>query len=55
MIFFLEEATGYISEFIVIDDIYIDKTNPTSLNITYSNSIRDVILKPYPLVSTMQR
>lgn len=44
-VFLLEEATGYISEAIAIDDIYIDKTNPTSLNITYSNSIRDVILE----------
>lgn len=44
-VFLLEEATGYISEAISIDDIYIDKTNPTSLNITYSNSVRDVILE----------
>lgn len=44
-VFLLEEATGYISEAIAIDHIYIDKTNPTSLNITYSNSIRDVILE----------
>lgn len=44
-VFLLEEATGYISEAISIDDIYIDKTNPTGLKITYSNSIRDVILE----------
>lgn len=44
-VFLLEEATGYISEAIAIEDIYIDKTNPTALNITYSNSIRDVILE----------
>lgn len=44
-VFLLEEETGYISEAITIEDIYIDKTDPTSLNITYSNSIRDVILE----------
>lgn len=44
-VFLKELATGYISEAIAIDDIYIDKTNPTALNITYSSSIRDVILE----------
>ena len=43
-VFIMEVATGYISEAISINDIYIDKTNPTGLKITYSNSIRDVIL-----------
>lgn len=44
-IYLKETATGYISEAITVDDIYVDKTNPTDLNITYSNSIRDVVLE----------
>ena len=44
-VFLKEVATGYISEAISVEDIYIDKTNPTNLKITYSNSVRDVILE----------
>lgn len=44
-LYVMEVETGYISEPISITDIYIDKTNPTDLEINYSESIRDVILE----------
>lgn len=44
-VFVMEVATGYISEAISVADIYIDKTNPTGLDISYSTSVRDVILE----------
>lgn len=44
-VYVMEVETGYISEPISIADIYIDKTNPTDLEINYSESIRDVILE----------
>lgn len=44
-VYVMEVATGYISEAIPVANIYIDKTNPTGLNISYSTSVRDVILE----------
>lgn len=44
-VFLKEEATGYISEAIAIEDIYIDKTDPTALEISYSTAVRDVLLE----------
>lgn len=44
-VYVMEVATGYISEAVPVADIYIDKTNPTGLNISYSTSVRDVILE----------
>lgn len=44
-IYLKEMATGFISEAITVSDIYIDKTAPTSLKISYSKSIRDVVLE----------
>lgn len=44
-VYVMEVATGYISEAISVADIYIDKTNPTGLDISYSTSVRDVILE----------
>lgn len=35
-IYLKETATGFISEAITVSDIYIDKTAPTSLKISYS-------------------
>ena len=44
--FYLREiATGYISEAITVGEICIDKTAPTELGITYSKSVRDIILE----------
>lgn len=44
-IYLKETATGFISEAITVSDIYIDKTAPTSLKISYSKSVRDVVLE----------
>ena len=44
-IYLKEMATGFISEAITVSDIYIDKTAPTSLKISYSKSVRDVVLE----------
>lgn len=44
-VYLKEIATGYISEAIQISDIYIDKTAPTALEISYSKSVRDVVLE----------
>ncbi len=44
-VYLIEEATGYISEAIAVEDIYIDKTYPTDLAITYSSSVIDIILE----------
>ena len=44
-IYLKEMSTGYISEAITVADIYIDKTAPTSLGISYSASVRDVVLE----------
>ena len=44
-VYLKELATGYISEAVAIEPIFIDKTDPTALEITYSTSIRDVILE----------
>ncbi len=44
-VYLKEIATGYISEAIHVEDICIDKTAPTSLRISYSESIRDVVLE----------
>ena len=44
-IYLKEVATGYISEAVTVVDIYIDKTAPTALEISYSKSIRDIVLE----------
>lgn len=44
-VYLKEVATGYISEPVSVDDIYIDKTIPTGLEISYSRSIIDTVLE----------
>ena len=44
-IYLKETATGFISEAITVSDICIDKTAPTSLKISYSKSVREVVLE----------
>ncbi len=44
-IYLKQDVTDYIGEAIMLADIGIDKTNPTELRMSYSNSVRDVILK----------
>lgn len=44
-IYLMETATGFISEKIDMPDIFIDKTVPTALEISYSTSVIDKILQ----------